>query len=43
MISVRTSESNAEGCEKAMWYLWLEVLVIIEYSVLVVRSRYKEL
>ena len=33
------AESNTEGCKRAMLYL-VEALVIIQYSVVVVRSGY---
>jgi len=33
------AERNAEGCKIAVWCL-VEVLVIIQYSALVVRSGY---
>jgi len=37
----RTSEVKAEGCKMAMWNTYVvEVLAVIQYSVLVVRSGY---
>jgi len=34
------AEGNADGCKMAMWYVVVEAFVIIQYSVLVVRSGY---